>query len=156
MAIETRRNAYYSLYGWHEICLVARKQMLKNWDLSKHKLLRKTIFSSVQHSSPPQSCRSNSEQNLLNLQNLSVWSLMPSLRHFISFSVHLDRSCIRSKDLKGRTIFSLLLDTKPSLPWPYWIEQGIWWESRCYGKQSHQKQSKQEWTFRGHFAHLPI
>lgn len=47
--------------------------MLKNRDLSKHKLLRMIIFSSVQHSFPPQSCRSTSEQNLLNLQNSSAW-----------------------------------------------------------------------------------
>lgn len=50
-----------------------RKQMLKSRDLSKHKLLRMIIFSSVQHSFPPQSCRSTSEQNLLNLQNSSAW-----------------------------------------------------------------------------------
>ena len=33
--------------------------------------------------------------------------------------------CIRSKDLKGRIVISLLLDTKLSLSWLYWAEQEI-------------------------------
>lgn len=33
--------------------------------------------------------------------------------------------CIRSKDLKGKIVISLLLNTKLSLPWLYWAEQEI-------------------------------